>query len=288
MEFQRKTNTLRLLAALAAPLAHFSGSGWLLTGLTALAVLPLVWVPKRWDTMDRPLTVAQLLWLGYVAGSLLLSASAYWPSDNDLVVPMTILFLAAVTKEKAAPGIGAVLAVCMVLLTIPTAVSAAAKLEWEWLRPTIGPLPWAVTLILLLPNLPAADHRGKGGTAIRVGLMAVCLSAFVQGNISAQVAASVPDPYYQTARTLGHMEPVTAAAVTLGWYALTAYLLSAGRVLAKESGIDAKWAAVLVLGTAAAVILPGVQLPQPYPVLLSTFFWVLVPFLHKNKKVEKT
>ena len=41
-----KQHTLWLLAALAAPIAHYAGSGWLMSGLVALAVLPLTMIPK--------------------------------------------------------------------------------------------------------------------------------------------------------------------------------------------------------------------------------------------------
>ena len=44
-----KQHTLWLLAAIAAPAAHFSGSGWFVTALTALAVLPLMLLPKSWE-----------------------------------------------------------------------------------------------------------------------------------------------------------------------------------------------------------------------------------------------
>lgn len=288
MEQNRKTNTLWLLAAMSAPLAHFSGSGWLMTGLTALAVLPLSILPKNWDSPGKFLTAARLLWLGAVAGSLLTSASAYWPSDNDLAVPLIILILAAFTKERTAPGIGAVLAVCMALLSIPSAVSAAAKLEPDWLRPVAGPVPWTAALLFLLPALPIAEPGEKGKAIAGIGLLAVILSMTVQGVISPMVAISVPDPCYQTARTLGHMEPIIAAAVTLGWYAMTVYLYCTARFLAKKAGWKPLWASVLLLGTAFGAILTGVQLPQPYMTLFGAFLWVFCPFWNKNEKVEKT
>lgn len=284
----KKQHTLWLLAALAAPLAHFSGSGWLLTVLGALAVLPLAALPKTWVGMGKPLALAQILWLGITAGLLVPGSAAYWPSDNDLVVPLTILALAAVTTETAAPRVGAVLAFCMALLAVPPAVSGAAKLDADWLRPTVGPLPWALGLVLLLPNLPAAGKARRGRGGICAGVLAISLAVLVQGTISAEAAASVPDPFYQTARTLGHMEPVIAAGVTLGWYTLTVYLLSSARILAKESGIGDVWAGVLVIGTAAASVLFRVQLPQPIPALFGALFWVLIPFLHKIKNAEKT
>ena len=258
-----------------------------MTALAASAVLPLTLLPKDWNNMPKPLTLLQLLWLGAVAGALLSGSPAYWPSDNDLAVPLTILVLAALTGAPAAPRIGALLALCMALLTIPAAVSGAARLEPEWLRPTVGEWPWGLTLALLLPCLPAAKEGGKHG-AVLGGLLALALSVLVQGIVSARVAASVPDPFYQTARTLGYLEPILAVGITLGWYALTIYLLQSARTIASKGGMNEMWASVLVLGTSATSVILRVQPQTPFWALLSTFLWVLSPFLTKIKKVKKT
>ncbi len=281
-----KQHTLWLLAALSAPLAHFSGSGWLMTALAASAALPLTLLPKAWSGMPKPMALLQLLWLGAVAGALLSGSPAYWPSDNDLVVPLTLLALAALTNASAAPRIGVVLALCIALLSIPAAVSGVAKAELNWLRPAIGEWPWTLTLVLLLPSLPAAgEGRARGG--VYGALLAAALSLLVQGTISPQVAASVPDPFYQTARTLGHLEPIIAAGATLGWYAMASYLLENARWIGKQGGLGNRMSSVLPLGTAIICILRGVQLQSPFWALLSTFLWVLAPFLTNFKKSKK-
>ena len=281
-----KQHTLWLLAALFAPLAHDSGTGWLSALLASAAVLPLSLLPKRWTDQPKPLAVVQMLWLGAVAGVLISGSAAYWPSDNDLVVPLTILALAALTNSLAAPRLGAVLALCIALLSIPAAIFGAAKIEPAWLRPEVGEWPWALSLVLLLPNLPVGG--GNPRSPLYAGIAAVFLSALTQGTISANVAASVPDPFFQTARTLGYLEPIIAAAMTLGWYAMTIYLLESARIFAAESKMTPQWASVLAVGTAAGVVLLKVQLPATLMSLLSTFLWVFSPFLTKMKKVEKT
>lgn len=284
---KNKQNTVWLLAALAAPLAHFSGSGWLTAVLAAFIVLPLSLLPKDWSDMHKPLAIIQIGWLGAVAGSLLTASSAYWPSDNHWAVPVTILALAAWTGTAAAPRIGAVIALCMALLSIPTVLSAAAHIEFAWLAPGLGEWPWGLTLALLLPNLPAGEGSGRKGI-LYGGILAAGLSALVQGTISATVAGEVNDPFYQTARALGYLEPVVASAITLGWYAMIAYLLQSAKIIAKESGMDSMWASVLATGTATIFVLAKRQLHTPFWTVLSAFFWVLNPFLRKIKKVEKT
>ena len=93
---QSKQSQVWLLAALAAPIAHFSGCGWLTVLITAALVLPLAILEKDWS-FPRPVAYAQILWLGIVAGSLLPGAVACWPSDNSVAVPLTLLTLAALT-----------------------------------------------------------------------------------------------------------------------------------------------------------------------------------------------
>ena len=125
---QSKQSQIWLLAALAAPIAHFSGCGWLTVLITAALVLPLAILEKDWS-FPRPVAFVQILWLGIVAGSLQPGAAACWPSDNSVAVPLTLLTLAALTGAAKAPRIGAVLAFAMGLLALPVALSGAAHLN---------------------------------------------------------------------------------------------------------------------------------------------------------------
>ena len=79
-----------------------------------------------------------------------------------------------------------------------------------------------------------------------------------------------------------------ASAITLGWYAMTAYLLQNAKIIAKESGMEELWASVLAVGTATIFVLTKRQLHTPFWTVLTAFLWVLNPFLRKIKKVEKT
>ena len=110
MEKNTKPNTHWLLAAFAAPAAHFSGCGWLAAGMATAVILPLSAIPKSWRGLPKLVALAEVLWLGIVAGSLLPESGKYWPSDSSLAVPLTILGLAAFTNAAAAPRVGAMLA----------------------------------------------------------------------------------------------------------------------------------------------------------------------------------
>ena len=275
-----KQHTLWLLAALAAPMAHASGSGWLTTALAALTILPLSLIPKDWEGLSKSSGIIQSVWLGLVAGALLSNAAAVWPSDNRLAVPLTLLALAAFTSKGAAPRIGAVLALCMALLTIPVAIRGAIELEPQCLRPQVTSWPWALSLIFLIPNLPLASKGGEGGIW-KTGAAAVILSVLTQGVIGLKMAFLADDPFYQTARSLGYLEPIAAVMMTLGWYCTAVFLMENARMFQQNAN-------VFVLSTLITVLLGKVQLHHPIMTVLSAFLWVFSPFWTKMKKVEKT
>lgn len=279
---QTKRPRLWFLAALAAPIAHFSGCGWLTALVTAAAILPLSLIGKDW-CFPKPIALAQIIWLGVVAGSLLPASAACWPSDNALAVPLTLLTLAALTGATKAPRIGAVLAFAMGLLALPIALTGAANLELSWLRPTA--LTWEPMLALafLMPVLPAAGG-GRGRNLLCVGILAFLLAALVQGVLSPVVASALSDPEYQTARTLGHLEPVAAAALTLGWYAMATWLFSAAAEIARLCQVKEKMSYVLLWGAAATLIAFKWQLSAPFLMGLSTVLWCFAPFFQKIKK----
>ena len=281
-----KQSHLWLLAALAAPVAHFSGCGWLTALTTAAVVLPLALIRKGWS-FPKPIALIQILWLGIVAGSLLPAAAACWPSGSTLAVPLTLLTLAALTGATRAPRIGAVLAFAMGLLALPIALSGAANLEAEWLSTT--PLKWEpmLALVFLLSVLPAGGE-GKGRDILSVAILTAAVSVLVQGILSPSVAASLPDPEYQTVRTLGYLEPVAAAALTLGWYAMTSWLFSSAAEIAKNSQMGLWLPYVLLWGTAATGLLFGWKLPAPFLMVLSAFLWCFTPFFQKMKKVKNS
>lgn len=279
-----KQSQVWLLAALAAPIAHFSGCGWLTVLITAALVLPLTILEKDWS-FPKPVAFAQILWLGIVAGSLLPGAATCWPSDNSLAVPLTFLSMAALTGAAKAPRIGAVLAFAMGLLALPVALSGAAHLKPRWLTPASLTLQPMLVLAFLLASLPAAD-KGKGIWSM--GVLSVAIAILEQGALSPCVAAVLPDPEFQTARALGHLEPVVAAALTMGWFSVAMMLFASAAEIAKKSGISQRLSYVLVWGTGLPLIVFKWQLPAPFLMGLSAFLWCFTPFFQNLKKVKNS
>lgn len=287
MHTDSKQQTLWILAALAAPVLHFSGCGWFAAGILTAVFLPLVCLPRKWEEMPKPLAWAEAVSFGVAAGMLLPCSAVYWPSDNDLAVPLTLLILAALTKSESAPRIGAVLALCMGLLAAPLLVAGGARVEPGWLVPWLGEWPAGLCAAFLLLCLPSGRGRGTLGAVAGIAAAGAIL---IQGTISSPVAAGIRDAFYQTARTLGHWETVAAAGMTFGWYAMATMLIRSGQMVMAGAGIcESKGSGAVTAAAFAGILLKG----GPYYVILvivGGLLWVIVPFWNakrKSKKVEK-
>ncbi len=266
-----KSHTLWLMAALAAPAAHASGCGWFSALLAAAVLLPLTVLPADWENMSRPYGLLQLLWLGLVTGGLLRNAAVYWPSNNDLAVPLTLLVLAGLTDSDAAGRIGTVLAFCLLILAVPVCCSAAGKLRW--IRPSAVRWPMELSVVLLLPALPTGTRRER--QILPLLALTVGLSLLSQGILSSGVAAALPDGFYQMARTLGHMEPIVSAAMTLSYFAMTCQFVAAGSAIA-QSGNLTRWIVPVVAG---GCIVAGVEIYHWVPFAVSLVLWVFLPLM---------
>ena len=142
-----------------------------------------------------------------------------------------------------------------------------------------------LVLAFLLASLPAAD-KGKGIWSM--GVLSVAIAILEQGALSPCVAAVLPDPEFQTARALGYLEPVAAAALTMGWYAVAMMLFASAAEIAKKSGISQRLSYVLVWGTGLPLLVFKWQLPAPFLMGLSAFLWCFTPFFQNLKKVKNS
>ena len=129
-------------------------------------------------------------------------------------------------------------------------------------------------------NLPMASKAGERRIWM-TGAAAVILSVLAQGVIGLKIASSSEDPFYQTVRSMGYLEPIAAVMMTLGWYCTAVFLMENARMFQQNAN-------VFVLSTLATVLLGKVQLHHPIMTILSAFLWVFSPFWTKMKKVEKT
>lgn len=297
-ELTSRQMTVWLAAAMSAPLAHFSGAGWVAVGLAALAMLPLTLLPREgWGNLGERMRMVEFLWLSAAAGLLLENSGVYWPaSQNEVFVPLTLLVLAVLTKLTAAPRVGTVVGMCLAVLYLPVLFGGAAQVELRWLAPASDGM-WSGPLLItfLLPALAGIwrrEKQGRGQTLALCGGIGVLFGLLTQGILSPHVAAGLPDAFHQMGRSMrlgsiSRIEPIVAVAVTLGWYALCSFLLSSAVQLAKGTGMGERTAVLAAAAIAAGVILARVQLPDAAVVILSLFLWVLVPACTPKKKFAK-
>ena len=278
---------IAIMLVLASMLASWTLSKTLLKGVpTSFALeLPPFRRPRIGQILVRSLIDRTL----FVAGRALMVAAPagilLWILANSSLLGILAQFLDPVGQILEMNGV-ILLAFCMALLAIPLAVSGASGVELRWLGPELMPWPVGLTLVLLLPNLPSAGEGTKGIPG--AVLLTLALSALVQGSISLKVASTTGSPIYETARTIGHLEPVTAAALTLGWYALASLFLDSAARIAQEGDIRMEVAYVLVWCTAAVFVLFGLQPNAWFVTVLSLFWWVITPFFQKMKKLENS
>lgn len=290
-----------LLAAVSAPLAHYSGGGWLAVALAAGAMLPLSMMFRDgWSRMGPFAALAQFVWLTVVAGYLAQYSAEYWPSDKNVwVVPVTLLALGTLSAgAEKAPRAGSAVAWLVMLTALPILLAALSQIRVERLTPCRADWQAGLLVTLLIPALGSVWNRtGEGGFAARagVGVLAVGLAALTQGVLSCFAAQSVQTPFFEMTKTLnlfgGRWEVLGAAAMTLGWYALCNFLIATASVFGATAGIPKKYCPCLAfLGSAAFVIL-RVQLNETVLTVFTLILWVLMPMLHEkipSKKDEKS
>lgn len=295
-EITPRQMTVWLAAAASAPLAHASGAGWLALALGALTVLPLTLLPSGWDGLGQWVRVVEFAWLSVVTGLLAQNSGVYWPaSQNEEFVPLVLLVLAALTGRFAAPRVGAVIGLCLAVLYVPVFTGGAAQVEPNWLKPVVGKWSGLALVTFLLPALSGVWHtacRDRGRAALACVAVAILFGLLTQGILSPGVAAKLPDAFHQMSRSirigvLSRIEPLTAVAVTLGWYALCSFLLSAAMELAQGFRIQEKTSRLAFVAASSAIALLHVELPGALVVVLSLVLWVLVPICTCEKKNQK-
>ena len=281
------------LAAVFAPLAHFSGVGCLAMGVTAAALLPLTAVAMDgWEGLGKKLAFLEMVGTVLVLAALIPASGVYWPaSRNETAVPIVILILAALSgRAERCARAGSVIGMVSILLLTPLVLSAAGQIRFARLADSTAQISLPLIPVMLLPSLAGlwtVSERKRIGYLCAVGGAALLFAVITQGILGLTVASSVPDAFYQAARCLGRFEPVTASAVTLGWYALATFLVRTVCRFGARCGIPEKWGILLAVGVPTVFILFRVHQNDAFLTVLTLFLWVFAPFLNAIKKLKK-
>ena len=116
--------------------------------------------------------------------------------------------------------------------------------------------------------------------------------ALAQGVLSPAVASGAGDAFYETGRTLrlgilSRMEPVTAVAATLGWYATGVLLIASAQRLAGRHGLKGKMVKVCAGALAAAGFCIGDAVPAWTVVGITVFGWIATPLWTEKRNFKK-
>lgn len=301
-----------VLVALSAPAAQVAASGpWV--GVLAIGVLcgGLCWgihaviqepIQKRWYC------VAEFLFLILVTGKFAQMAASCWPTGNSYpTVSLTLLILAAFSALDGAERASRVGGVLFWLLALLYAIALCAGVKdgnVHWLVPDINPPRSLLVIILLLPVVAIFLPREKGGASTKALIAACVFTVFIAiltaGAMSPSVVKNLKDPFYEFSKSLSlfgvaeRFEAIVSVALTLGYFALLSFLLSAAGHLADR--IQPGWGRAGVLGCATAgavVMLICPTLPDLWLAGASLLFWGFLPLAtrftakRKSRKNEK-
>lgn len=269
-----------LTTALLIPTASAAiGKNWLPTLVVSLAAVLLHgWLPK--ETEQAPKWLERLRWLAVLmlAAHFLRQTAICWPGKGaQYVVPavLAILALYAVSKgEEQAMRSASVLRYGVVGVLIITFYAGIRSVDVQYLLPS-GELPECELIIALL--LPLLGMKPKG-TRWRVLPVAAVLIAVI-------TAGANVDNLYAYSRTISirgvteHAESTIACAMTIGYYALLCYLLTAGGKEEKK-----KLSRFALIGLAHILAITRIDVNGIVIVAAMLLLWGVIPVIQRVKR----
>ncbi len=283
-ENHERQHNCALAAAMLVPLSQTaSRSSWLAVLAAGAGVLLLCrWLMKYTAAPAPWLAKLQNLWACVIVSELLYWSVECWPGhDNRYAVPLILLVLAVWLSGsglRRAESVGCTLLWPVGLILGAVLLSALPDMEWKDLTPS-----WQMTESHLLTLLVAAmlhgrsEKRGSGTGVICAWVFALLATAITAGVLSPAVCA-VSAPVYELSRSIGlfgiaeRFESITAAAMTMGYFAAISYLLAAG------NRADGNRSAVWGYGGLAALLFIGnIRLDSRIVTIGSILLWIILP-----------
>ncbi len=303
-----------LVVAMSGPFVYLAGRQSWVSLLTVSAVCLLC----AWIALSRPThkIVTKPIWCVLEYASLVaacIAASQWsatiWPTGQAWpAVPLTLVALATVSSwfgaNRAAKGVGVLFWLITILYSSLLAFGLR-NVETAYLMPkweTLLPLSWFIFLLPCAAQFLPREEDKKSGIYAPVLLgMALLLTLWAEGNLSAGAAKQTGWPFYEAGESIrlfgvaNRLESFISVGATVGFYGLYCLLLSGAGHLAEQAKKGWGKYGVLLGGLLCA---SGVLLSWQisYFVLVAGAFvlWVALPFLaaiidEKNwKKTKKS
>lgn len=227
---EKNNHSAWLAAAMAAPLAHFSGGSWLtlLVAGTIIGALNHL-LPHRQQT-GKGVGILEPIAVTLLMACLLPASSLYWPGKwSEAVVPAGILALSLWASGRQPERVCGFLLPLMLLILLPVGAAAIRTGQIQWMEPADMKLELLLVPILLLPRILDNGNTGKWYWGILA--FGVLVGVMVSAVLSPGIASMLNDPFRQMGRTLtlgaaSRFEPVISMFMTFAWFSLFALALS--------------------------------------------------------------
>ena len=289
-------------ALIPALLQLAAGVGWLAAIAVGVVCHCAVWAAIKWGKrVDKHLPcLLEYLYIVILLCSLLPWSAKCWPGDNDPVVPLILLALAAWSTQKgaqAAARVGCVLFWVVLGIYLTVLALGTGEVRPAWLKPAAATMPWPAAVLLLVPAGAARWLRNGEGWQRKLWIPSAFLilgAVVVAGVLSTGLAGRIEDPMYMAVQSLAipgvmqRFEALVSAGMTVGWFALLTLLLSmaaaALEVLKPAWGRRSVWVTAAIAGMG---LLCKMHITWHVAVILATVFWVAIPILTQGLDRQK-
>ena len=242
----------------------------MVSGIVSLLVVCALLLPTKIDQNWYHILV--LAWLAVAGGNLVAWCTEIWPEDAYAAgVPIVLILLATIASlggiEKAGRCV-VVLAWIVGLLFAGILGAGLADLRWEMTQPRIGEAMPNGAFLFLLPAVPGMIGNRKSKSAIWAPISVVLLTTVIVIWTSMMLPDSMMSalqwPFYEACKNLRlfgsveRFEAFASAAVSMGYFSVFTYLLSAIRENVGE--INEKYAKTGVITGSAIIVGIGLLL----------------------------
>lgn len=293
--------TVWIITALIGPLAFFSDGNWMFTLLAAVLLSLLNWLAVRFGKhWEGPIyAFVQMLWISVLLSQILTFSADCWPTGQRTypVIPIAMLVLAILTAikgEKSAANSVSVLFWVSALLLGIVILFGISNVITSNLKPEIQMSNSQILLVLALPAVTGMLNKERSTILpfVVVAAVAVCISLWISGTLSQQIAEQLQWPFYSAAKSVQildvakRFEALVSVGVTIGNYALYSMMLCAAGSIGQPFGDKKR--VIAVTGIVAGVLmLAGLRVHPTASVIICLILWVLFPLFGLISRKEK-
>lgn len=300
-EISPKAFTAWVAAAMLGPVALISASSsWiavLVAGILCGLLCAFIFRSCEGGVRKHKLySGVALLWNVYAVAVVADWGSICWPGKGgEIVIPLVLIALGAISAYRGAPGacaVGACLCpLCAVIFAIVLACGLG-NLRWERVEFSTAAPGGSLVFAFLLPLAAVAIPRHSGGkmgkALLGISVFALLISICVMGTLSLPVALTRRDAFFEFSKSLKifsamqRFESIAAVAVTMGVFAMLSLLFgSIGEMAENIRPNMGKWT---VLGGAVLggiIVVLRLWISPKYVAILSLLIWAIGSVLNQ-------